>query len=297
MFPAHDASNNFMISQGMGELETGGLSEGGVGQTCLLIAAWRAREAEQIDPLFVDPVANIFITPAMEPWIEEVTQASVSTRHLISYRTRYFDDCLVSEMERGVKQVVLLGAGLDTRSLRLGHPSVSFYEIDQGEVLAYKKQQLEGNGYTVRSHLIEGDYIRDDLSALLKSRGFKADEETYFIWEGNTMYIPEEAILSFLNQLRTEVLRFRISFDYLSEEMIQRNTGFEGAVNLVNGFAKMGAPWVTGFASIQRVAGQTGLAILENKWVAEVVVPSRFRETLSRDLFRNYSVCTLSSCE
>lgn len=286
-----------MISQGMSGLETGGLSDEGVGQTCLLIAAWRAKEAEQIDPLFVDAIANIFITPAMEPWVDQVTQASVSTRHLISYRTRYFDDCLVREMERGVKQVVLLGAGLDTRSLRLGHPSVSFYEIDQGEVLAYKQQQLEDNGYAVLSHLIEGDYIRDHVLALLTSRGFKADEETYFIWEGNTMYIPEEAIVSFLRQLRIEVLRFRISLDYLSEEMIQQNTGFEGAVNLVNGFAKMGAPWVTGFADIHHVAGQTGLTILENKWVAEVVDPSQLRETLSRDLFRHYSVCTLSSCE
>lgn len=286
-----------MISQGMGELETEGIREGGVGQTCLLIAAWRAREAEQIDPLFVDPVANIFITPGMESWVDQVTQASVSTRHLISYRTRYFDDCLLSEMERGVVQVVLLGAGLDTRSLRLGHPSVSFYEVDQAEVLAYKKQQLEANGYSVRSHLIEGDYIRDDLFGLLKSRGFKAEEETYFIWEGNTMYIPVEAIVSFLTRLRTEVLRFRISFDYLSEEMIQRNTGFEGAVNLVDGFAKMGAPWVTGFAGIQRVAGETSLTVLENKWVSEVVESSRFRETLSRDLFQHYSVCTLSSYE
>jgi methyltransferase (TIGR00027 family) len=273
------------------------LSGGGVGQTCLLIAAWRAKEAEQIDPLFVDPIANIFITPEMESWVDEVTQASVSTRHLISYRTRYFDDYLVREIERGVTQVVLLGAGLDTRSLRLGHPSVSFYEIDQSEVLSYKQRQLGSHGYAARSHFIAGDYIRDDLLALLKSRGFKADVETYFIWEGNTMYIPGDVIFAFLNQLRTEVLRFRISFDYLSEEMIQRNTGFEGAVNLVNGFAKMGAPWVTGFASIHQITEQTGLSITENKWVAEVVDPSPFRETLSRDIFRHYSVCTLNCCE
>ncbi|MEY4483119.1 MAG: hypothetical protein RL693_571 [Verrucomicrobiota bacterium] len=286
-----------MISQGMGELEVRELREGGVGQTCLLIAAWRAKEAEQIDPLFVDPMANIFISPAMESWVDQVTRASVSTFHLISCRTRYFDDCLKSEMERGLKQVVLLGAGLDTRSLRLGNPAVSFYEIDQGEVLLYKRQCLEGNGYSVRSHLIEGDYIQDDLLAMLESRGFRANEETYFIWEGNTMYIPGNAILSFLNRLKAGVPRFRISFDYLSEQLIQQNTGFEGAVNLINGFAEMGAPWVTGFADIQQVAVPTSLTVLENKWVAEVVEPSHLRETLSRDLFRHYSVCTLSSCE
>jgi methyltransferase (TIGR00027 family) len=286
-----------MILQGVEKLETTGFSGSGVGQTCLLIAAWRAKEAEQIDPLFVDPIANIFIPPEMDAWVDEVTQVSVSTRHLISYRTRYFDEYLVRELERGVKQVILLGAGLDTRSLRLGYPSVSFYEIDQREVLIYKQQKLEASGYSVNSHFIAGDYIRDDLFALLKSCGFKADMETYFIWEGNTMYLPVDEIFTFLNQIRTEILCFRISFDYLSEEMIQRNTGFEGAASLVNGFAKMGAPWVTGFASIQQIAEQTGFVILENKWVTEVVEPSPFRETLSRDIFRHYSVCTLSHGE
>ena len=288
---------SFMVSKGMAQLETDPLSESGVGQTSLLIAAWRAREAEQIDPLFVDPIANIFVTPAMETWVDKMTQASVSTRHLISYRTRYLDDYLVSEMERGVAQIVLLGAGLDTRSLRLGHPSATFYEIDRSEVLSYKQQQLERYGYAAGSHFIEGDYIRDDLFALLGSRGFKADKETFFIWEGNTMYIPADVILGFLSRLRAGVSRFRISFDYVSEEMIQRKTGFAGAGNLVSGFENIGAPWMTGFADIHRVAEQTGLAIIENKWMVDVLAPSRFRVTLGRDLFRHYSVCTLSSHE
>ena len=291
MFPANSTP---LADDPAAMLATDPLADCGVGQTCLLIAAWRAREAEQIDPLFVDPIANIFVPATSEAWVEKMTQASVSTHTLISYRTRYFDDYLRGEMERGVAQVVLLGAGLDTRSLRLGHPAVAFFEIDQREVLAYKQQQLERCGYAARSRFIAGDYIRDDLFALLESRGFTAGEETYFIWEGNTMYIPADAILAFLRGLKSRMPRFRISFDYLSEEMIQRNTGFEGAGNLVNGFANMGAPWVTGFADIGLVAARTGLALLENKWMVDVVAPSPLRVTLGRDLFRHYSVCTLS---
>jgi methyltransferase (TIGR00027 family) len=286
-----------MAAIDMGQLASNPPNVDGVGQTSLLIAAWRSRESEQIDPLFVDPIANIFVNLSMEDWVDKMTQASVSTRHLIGYRTRYFDDYLASEMNKGVAQIVLLGAGLDTRSLRLGHPSASFYEIDRREVLAYKQEQLGRHGYAIRSHFIDGDYIRDDVFALLDGRGFKADEETYLIWEGNTMYVPVDAIISFLSGLKAKIQRFRISFDYLSEEMIQRKTGYEGAGDLVNGFESIGAPWVTGFGDIHRIAERTGLAVIENKWMVDVVAPSPFRVALSRDLFRHYSVCTLGSHE
>lgn len=278
-------------------VETSPLHESGVGRTSLLIAAWRARESERIDPLFVDPAANIFVTPAMEPWIDEVTRASASTCELIGYRTRYFDDYLAGEMERGVAQVVLLGAGLDTRSLRLGLPSVSFYEIDRPEVLAYKRGRLERHGYAARSRFIGADYLRDDLIALLEDQGFQAGAETYFMWEGNTMYLPADGIVSLLSRLKDGIPRFRISFDYVSEGMIRQDTGFEEAGSLVAGFESMGAPWVTGFADIAPVARAAGLTVLENKWMVDAVAPSRFRAALDRDLFRHYSVCTLGRHE
>lgn len=276
--------------------DTATIGTAGVGQTSLLIAAWRAKESEEIDPLFIDPIANVFVPPAIEAWAEEVAQASVSTRHLIGYRTRYFDDYLRAEMARGVTQVVLLGAGLDTRSLRLGEAGVAFYEIDQAEVIAYKQRQLERYGYASRSEFVAANYIEDDVWALLAEHGFKAERETYFIWEGNSMYIPEAAIVALLARLKTKVSRFSISFDYLSAEMIERNTGFEGAGKLVSGFAHMGAEWVTGFADIARVARAAGLALVENKAVAGVVQPA-FRVALSSELFRHYSVCTLSNHE
>jgi methyltransferase (TIGR00027 family) len=286
-----------MVAHTLDQPQAEPLGESGVGQTCLLIAGWRAREAEQIDPLFVDPIANIFVSPETAAWVDEVTAASVSTCRLIAYRTRYFDDYLRNEQQRGVKQVVLLGAGLDTRALRLGDPGVAFYEIDGGAVLAYKRAQLERHGYASASRFIAGDYLRDDWLASLRDHGFSAEAETYFIWEGNTMYLPAEAIVALLSRVRTEVPRARISFDYVSEDMIRRQTGFVGADQLVSGFEQMGAAWVTGFAEIGRVADRAGLRVVESKLMVDVVPPSRFRPGLSRDLFRHYSVCTLSSHE
>ncbi len=278
--------------------ETDPLSEGGVGRTSLLIAAWRADEAERIDPLVIDSIANIFVPPATRRWVEEMTRTSESTRQLISYRTRFFDDALVAEFKRGVKQVVVLGAGLDTRSLRLGGAGVTFYEVDCEAVLSYKQRQLADHGYAAEASVyVPGDYIRDDVWALLKARGFDAGAETFFIWEGNTMYIPAEAIIAFLGRLKAEVPRFRIAFDYLSEELIARDTGFSSAGKLVAGFESAGAPWVTGFTDIARLAERAGLALVEDKRIVDVMPPSRFRVALDRELFRHYSVCTLSNHE
>lgn len=284
-----------MVAQNIDRSPTELLGERGVGKTSLLIAGWRARESEQIDPLFVDPIANIFVSPASAGWIDEVTAASVSTSRLIAYRTRYFDDRLRAEQRRGVKQVVLLGSGLDTRALRLGEPSAAFFEIDGADVLGFKQATLERHGYALASRFIAADYLRDDWLGALRAQGFRDEAETFVIWEGNTMYLPAEAIVALLARLRVEVPRARVSFDYVSEEMIRGQTGFAGADRLVGGFERMGATWVTGFADIRAVAERAGLRVLEDKLMVDAVPPSRFRPELSRELFRHYSVCTLGN--
>jgi methyltransferase (TIGR00027 family) len=271
--------------------------DGGVGRTCLLIAAWRAMESEQIDPLFVDPIANIFLTAELEAWVDEVTLRSVSTRRLIGFRTRYFDDRLKAEMDRGVRQVVLLGAGLDTRAIRMGRPSVTFFEVDQAEVLAYKRQRLERHGYAANSRFVVGDYVREDLIPLLHGEGFRSEEETYFIWEGNTMYLTQSEIRALLDKLKAGVPRFRISFDYLSEELVQGSTGFRGAKELVSGFEEMGAPWVSGFSDLQQLAARTRLEIIENRKMVNTGEGLPFQPRLDPELFRHYFVSTLSSHE
>jgi methyltransferase (TIGR00027 family) len=269
----------------------------GVGQTSLLIAAWRAQEAEEIDPLFVDAIANIFVNAETRALSDKMMRASASTRYLINYRTKYFDERLSKVLSQGVAQVVILGSGLDSRAIRLGDNRVRFFEVDQPEVLAFKQQQLTQYGYDCNSRMIGGNYIQDDVIALLVNHGFDPGQETYFIWEGNTMYIPLPDIISLLQKLRWHVANFKISFDYLSPEMIRKTTGFKPASDLVNGFENMAAPWVTGIDDIQPIAGEAGLVVIENLWMIDVVAASSWRVSLDRSLFRNYSVCTLASDE
>lgn len=266
----------------------------GVGRTSLLIAAWRAQEAEQPDPLYIDPVANIFSDSALAEEVGKMNVASSSTRHLINYRTRYFDDCLLMELEKGVQQVVILGAGLDTRSLRLGKVGVRFFEFDCSKVLSFKTEKLKRHGYDSPSLFIKGNYVEDDFLSLLIEAGYDPALETYFIWEGNSMYIPESNIRDLLKSLIRQIRCFRFSFDYLSRKIIGQSTGYEGADHLVNEFATLDAQWITGFDDICPLADAVGLEIIEDKSIIEAIAPSTRRVHLNPQLFKYYSICTLA---
>ena len=125
-----------------------------VAQTSLIIAYWRMRETEKPDPLFSDHLAHLFLDSAATDMAQRFTSLSPSTEVLVQFRTRYFDEQIARQAAAGVKQVVLLGAGLDTRAIRFGLPGVSFYELDQPNLIEYKRRRLEESGYFLNSRLI-----------------------------------------------------------------------------------------------------------------------------------------------
>ena len=140
-------------------------------------------------------------------------------------RTKYLDDTLDRHLLSQFRQVVILGAGLDTRAVRKQTPGVSYFEIDDAETLELKRQRYDERGIQVNVALIPGNYVTDGLVELLARNGFDFELPTYFIWEGNTMYLPLERVKQTLVELRTYVPRFSVSFDYMAEAVISRTTG------------------------------------------------------------------------
>ena len=103
-------------------------------------AAARGRESTRGDALLRDPWAAALAGDAGRAWL--AGRAAGSTTPII-LRTRYFDDYLTQAAATGIRQMVLLAAGLDTRAYRLPWPAgVIFYEVDQPSVLAEKAKQL-----------------------------------------------------------------------------------------------------------------------------------------------------------
>jgi methyltransferase (TIGR00027 family) len=127
---------------------------------------------------------------------------------VVKLRTRYYDDRLDEQLSRGCRQVVILGAGLDTRAVRKQSPGATYFDIDNADTVSFKQARLAEAGVEAPIVFIPGNYITDGLLRLLAANGFDFDMPTYVIWEGNTMYLSRPSILEVLTDLRRRVSHF-----------------------------------------------------------------------------------------
>jgi methyltransferase (TIGR00027 family) len=264
-----------------------------IGQTAFNVAQWRVEECEQAAPLFYDHIANIFVDEAHRDTARMVDHVSPATRFLVTYRARIFDDELLVQMERGTEQVIILGAGLDTRAIRLGRGKTRFFEIDKKEVCAFKAETLQSRGYWPGSRFVPCDYTADDFIQLLVDQEFDLEKPTCFLWEGNTMYLREEHIRSVLTTIRKNVPSCKVSFDYLTKSLLERSR-HEARLDSVKAFDQLDAPWITGFDDIQSLADDVGYALEKNVLLIDHMLEARIGVELDRSLFEDYFFCTLS---
>jgi len=103
-------------------------------------------------------------------------------------RTRYVDEVLLQDLGGGARQVVILGAGFDSRAYRFRErlEGVRLFEVDYGPTQEYKKRRLQEIFGSVPKHVqyVAMDFNRDDLATQLRKNGYSPKERTLFIWEG-----------------------------------------------------------------------------------------------------------------
>ena len=109
------------------------------------------------------------------------------------------------------------------------------------------------------------------------------------------MYLPLESNKRILTDIRNHVKRFRLSCDYMSDSVITRTTGDPGIVTLVEAFANMGAPWISGIADIRNLAHELGLNVIENFRTGELYQSYWTGRPMTSPIFEFYSVCTLGA--
>ena len=204
--------------------------------------------------MYRDPVVGLFLDEHTRQAADRVAAGCPPVSDLVKIRTRYFDDVLEAQLRSGVRQVVILGAGLDTRAVRKPAAGVTYFEIDDEATLNLKECRYAQHGIYANVTFIPGNYVRDGLIEMLGRNGFDFDLPTYLIWEGNTMYLPIESDRYILSELKHYVKRFRLSFDYMAEAVITKTTGDAEVTRVVENFAQMGAPWVTGIRDVHDLA-------------------------------------------
>ena len=266
-----------------------------VSGTAFVVAEFRAEENRERNPLYRDPVVGLFLDEHTRQAADRVAAGCPPVSDLVKIRTRYFDDVLEAQLRSGVRQVVVLGAGLDTRAVRKPAAGVTYFEIDDEATLKLKECRYAQQGIYANVTFIPGNYVRDGLIEMLGRNGFDFDLPTYLIWEGNTMYLPIESDRYILSELKHYVKRFRLSFDYMAEAVITKTTGDAEVTRVVENFAQMGAPWVTGIRNVHDLANEFGLNVLDNFTTTDLYKVYRPGRSTTTQLFEYYSLCTVGS--
>jgi methyltransferase (TIGR00027 family) len=264
-----------------------------VSGTAFVVAEFRAEENKEACPLYRDSVVGLFLNEDSKLAAGSVATNFPPAKEMVKIRTKYFDDMLEKQIQAGFHQVLILGSGLDTRAVRKPATGVRYFEIDDGTTLKLKRTCYEKHGIEAQVKLISGNYVTDGLIDLLRENEFNFDLPTYLIWEGNTMYLPLDTTKRVLSQIRKYLERFWVSFDYMADAVISKTTGDHGITKLVETFANMGAPWLSGIRDLQALAKEVNLGVIENFTTAELRRTYRPGRPLTSPIFSFYSVCTL----
>ncbi|MFC6599994.1 class I SAM-dependent methyltransferase [Kitasatospora paranensis] len=171
--------------------------------TAVGVARVRALETEREGALFRDPLARAFAaagglwpSPPPLPDDEAARRRRLAVSFSIVIRTKFLDDLLQQASASGIRQVVLLGAGMDSRAFRMDWPEgTRLFEVDTAAPLGFKASVLRQERAVARCERITVAVdLREDWPAALAAAGHDPDAPTVWIAEGLLIYLPEDAV-------------------------------------------------------------------------------------------------------
>jgi methyltransferase (TIGR00027 family) len=182
-------------------------------------------------------------------------------------RSRYAEDALEAAVARGVRQYVLVGAGLDSFCVR--QPTfaraLDVFEVDQPASQALKRERLAGIEVPGNVHFVAADLAREPLGAALERAGFSSTVPAFFSWLGVTMYLSRDANLTTLRAIATcSAPGSELVFTYLDQRVLDARVPALEAMRAKR--AEMGEPWVSGFdpTTLAAELRDVGLVLLED---------------------------------
>ncbi len=223
--------------------------------SALMVATQRAAHQLLDRPLVLDdPVALTVLGPAeaqalhdnLDKFREPMT---VGMRSTVVVRSRLADDVWVDAIERGIRQYVVLGAGLDTSAYRRPDAPGRVFEVDLPATQAWKRARLREAGIAVPASLqfVPVDFERVGLAQGLARAGFDADAPALFSWLGVTMYLDEAAVIETLRFIAGCAKGSAVLLEYVvplpSLPPIMRIA----MEQMVARFAERGEPWKSFF--------------------------------------------------
>jgi methyltransferase (TIGR00027 family) len=194
------------------------METGKASKTALGVAIRRA--AHQLmdqPPVLDDPIALQLIGSAYPRHMERAShRVARDFRAFMAVRSRYVEDKLAEAVQQGVRQYVILGAGLDTFAYRNRFPSLRVFEVDFPATQEWKKQMLAGALIAVPAGLtfVPLDFEHHTLIEGLRDAGFNTHEPAFFGWLGVIPYLTQQAFRATLGAIGQLPAGSGVGFDY-----------------------------------------------------------------------------------
>lgn len=203
-------------------------------------------------------------------------------------RTRFIDDVVQTTILQGIEQLVILGAGYDTRPYRLPQiKNVKVFEVDLPAVQEDKKERLQKYLGRLPDHVtfIPIDFDTQALEAVFSGTAFNSGKPAIFVWEGVTQYIQEESVRQTLAFVGKSAPGSIIVFTYVLKSIIERRSNIPDANHLMDVVAKQ-SPWIFGIepSGIQDFLNPYHLALIADVGNAD------YQEKYLRPVERNLVV-------
>lgn len=225
--------------------------------------------------IFPDPFALQILDDearaALPAFATDTSQRSM--RLFVAVRSRFSEEAMAACIARGVRQVVILGAGLDTFALRNTNADVTVFEVDYPATQAWKRERLAEAGIALPPSLTFApvDFEGQSLSDGLAAAGFRNDRPAYFQWLGVTTYLTREAIVATLDFVAA-ISGSEVVFDY-AEPFENYPPAMEANLRAIAGrTASLGEPWLSMFnaSDVAALVQARGFADLEDVPRAEL---------------------------
>jgi len=189
-------------------------------------------------------------------------------------RTKYIDDLLEKSVKAGVKQVIILGAGFDTRALRLPFlQNVPVIEIDHPNTSRMKTSKVQERLGKLPAHVryFQIDFNKQSIHELAAQQNIDFSIPTTIIWEGVTNYLSAEAIDTTFAFVKKFTAGSYIIFTYVHKEVLDKPSSFYGAEKLLSDLDALEEKWTFGFypQELQNYLSQYNIQLLEDAGAAE----------------------------
>lgn len=247
-------------------------------QTARGAAAYRAIH-QQLEggAIFRDPYASRILDEETRARLDEMAAdpSLAPMRLFVSARSRFSEDALATCVARGVRQVVVLGAGLDTFSLRNPHAGkgVRVFEVDFPATQAWKRERMREAGLAAPPSLTFApvDFERESLADGLRRSGFDAEQSAFFQWLGVVPYLTREAISATLDFIAGITLA-DVVFDYAEPFENYPAERRAHIVGVTERAAARGEPWLSLFdpSELSTWLREKGFGVVEDLGVAEL---------------------------